>query len=329
MATFSVHISDPPDPDELEHLRALLDPGIGLTRGPDLPHDPSFQVLVAGLPSADELDASPELRVLVIPWAGLPRATRELMLERPGIAVHNIHHNAVAASELAAALLLAAAKRVVPLDAALRGNDWRPRYEPDQAVLLEGKRALVLGYGAVGRRIAAICRGFGMRVSAIRRRVSESPSDRPDEIHSLEALRDLLPRTDVLMVALPLTEATKGLIGERELSLLPRRAILVNVGRGRVVDEQALYRALAERTVRAAGIDVWYEYPRGEDERANTPPSEFPFHELPNVVMSPHRAGAFGVGELEAVRITALAESINAAARGDEIPFRVDVEEGY
>jgi phosphoglycerate dehydrogenase-like enzyme len=329
MASFSVHIPDAPDRDELERLRVLVDAGVELTVGPDLPADPSFRVLVDGLPSAEELDASPGLRVLLIPWAGLPRATRELMLERPGIAVHNIHHNAVAASELAAALLLAAAKRVVPLDAALRMNDWRPRYEPGQAVILRGKRALVLGYGAVGRRIAAICRGLGMPVSAIRRRPGESPADGPDEVHGPDALHALLPEADALVIALPLTEATRGLIGERELKLLPRDAIVVNVGRGRVVDERAFYEALATRSIRAAGIDVWYHYPASEDERASTPPSAFPFSELPNVVMSPHRAGAFGVGELEAARTEAIADAINAAARGDPIPFPVDVEAGY
>lgn len=329
MRGFSVRIHDPPGPDELDRLRALLSPGIELTLGPDLPHDPSYQLLIAGIPSPEELDASPKLSVLVIPWAGLPRATRELMLERPGIAVHNIHHNAAAVSELAVALLLAAAKRVVPLDTSLRLNDWRPRYEPDQAVLLQGKRALVLGYGAVGRRTAVICRGLGMTVSAVRRRVEKTPAGCPDAVHQIDALTDLLPRADALLIALPLTDATMGLIGERELALLPRDAILVNVARGRVVDEGALYRALADGTIRAAGLDVWYNYPQSEGDRANTPPSGFPFGELPNVVMSPHRAGAFGVGELEECRMEALAAAINAAARGDEIPHRVDVEAGY
>jgi phosphoglycerate dehydrogenase-like enzyme len=329
MATFPVHISDPSDVDDIEGFRARLAPCVELTTGPDLPAPATYRVLVGGLPSAEELDASPDLRVLIIPWAGLPRATRQLLLERPAIAVHNIHHNAVAASELAVALLLAAGKRVIPLDAGLRRGDWRPRYEPDQAVLFDGKRALVLGYGAVGRRIATICRGLGMSVAAIRRRPGESREGGPDEVYGPDALHRLLPGADAVLIALPLTEATKGLIGERELSLLPPDAILVNVGRGRVVDEGALYRSLVRRSIRAAGIDVWYSYPGSEAERADTRPSEFPFHELPNVVMSPHRAGAFGVGELEAARTEALAAAINAAASGGAIPFRVDVEEGY
>jgi phosphoglycerate dehydrogenase-like enzyme len=218
---------------------------------------------------------------------------------------------------------------VLPLDAALRRGDWRPRYEPDQAVILQGKRALVLGYGAVGRRIAAICRGMGMRVSAIRRRPEAREAGCLDEVHGSEALSALLPGADALLIALPLTDSTSGLLGEREIGLLPRRTIVVNVGRGRVVDERALYEALASRSIRAAGIDVWYQYPKSEDERARTPPSEFPFHELPNVVMSPHRAGAFGVADLEAARVEAIADAVNAAARGDAIPSPVNVAEGY
>jgi phosphoglycerate dehydrogenase-like enzyme len=168
-----------------------------------------------------------------------------------------------------------------------------------------------------------------MTVTALRRRPEVVPPGCPDRVLGPDALHDALPEADVLQIALPHTEATRGLIGERELSLLPRNAVLVNVARAPIVKEEPLYRALEGRSIRAAGLDVWYAYPKSEEARSSTPPSRFPFGELPNVVMSPHRAGAFSVREVEEARVTALAATLNAAVRGGPVPHPVDVAEGY
>ena len=113
------------------------------------------------------------------------------------------------------------------------------------------------------------------------------------------------------------------------MALMPERAILVNVGRGPVVNEPALYHALRDGTLHAAGLDVWYNYPNDEPGRTSTNPSEYPFCELDNVVMSPHRAGAPNTSETESLRVRALAELLNAAARREPIPNRVDLDLGY
>jgi phosphoglycerate dehydrogenase-like enzyme len=168
-----------------------------------------------------------------------------------------------------------------------------------------------------------------MRVAAIRRRPERTESDCPDEIHTVDSMQTLLPDTDALIVALPLTRRTESLVGERELRLLPKQAVLVNIARGPIVDEKALFDSLQSRSLKAAGLDVWYNYPQDPESRTNTPPSSYPFHELDNVVLSPHRAGALDMERTEILRMEALARSLNAAARGQEIPFPVDVEEGY
>jgi phosphoglycerate dehydrogenase-like enzyme len=93
------------------------------------------------------------------------------------------------------------------------------------------------------------------------------------------------------------------------------------------VAEGALYHALSDGTLYAAGLDVWYNYPPDQAARAHTQPSAYPFHELDNVVMSPHRAG--GSTETERLRMQHLAELLNAAARGESMPNRVDLEAGY
>jgi phosphoglycerate dehydrogenase-like enzyme len=163
----------------------------------------------------------------------------------------------------------------------------------------------------------------------VRRHVGRPPADASDEttVAPLEALQGLLPRAHALLVCLPHTPQTTGLIGAGELALLPPDAVLVNVGRGPIVDQAALYHALRDRRLHAAGLDVWYNYPADEAARAQTPPSAYPFHELDNVVMSPHRAGRST--DTERLRMRHLAEVLNAAARGEPMPNRVDLHSGY
>lgn len=325
MGDLRVHILHRPEPEVLKTLEEALDPGICLTFGADLPADSDFSILVAGRPEEDHLNASPDLERLIIPWAGIPPETRDLCLRFDHLAVHNLHYNAAATAEMAAALLLAAAKFLVPMDQALRRGDWRPRYAPNPSLLLGGKTGLILGYGEIGRRLSRICMALEMRLRAIRSSLGDE--DAPVKVYTTEALRQLLPETQVLMICLPHTPDTDRLIGERELALLPADALLINVARGGIVDERALYQALKEKTLAAAGLDVWYQYPADEANRGDTAPSRFPFSELENVVMSPHRGG--GWRRAEVFRMGALAELLNAASRGEELGNRVDVSAGY
>lgn len=320
-----VHLLRQPDESALARLRSRLHPEVQLTSGSVLPAPAEYHILIAGRPERRHLTSSPSLQSLIIPWAGLARPTRQLMLEFPQIAVHNLHHNAQPVAEQVIALLLAAAKFIVPMDRALRAHDWTRRYQPNPSILLEGRTALIVGYGAIGQRVARLCRGLGMKVVAIRRRAGQAADG--TICHSPESLPRLLPQAGALLICLPHTQETTGLIGAEELDLLPEKAILVNVGRGPIVDEATLYHALRDGDLYAAGLDVWYNYPADEDARLHTQPSAFPFHKLENVVMSPHRAG--GSAETERLRMDHLAHLLNAAASGEPMPNRVDVEAGY
>jgi phosphoglycerate dehydrogenase-like enzyme len=323
-----VHFSHPLSAEERRLLEDALDPGIAVTMGPELPDPATYDTLVAGRPSREELAAGKALRRLIIPWAGLPAETRALLPDFPHLDVHNLHHNAAPVAELAMMLLLAAAKFTLRYDAALRAGDWRIRYDrPGPAVLLDGKRALVLGYGAIGRRVARACRALGMSVLATRRRAGAPTPDEGVMVYPPAALPALLPQAAALIICLPLTPETDGLLGAAELALLPPGAVLVNIGRARIVAEDALYAALRSGQLHAAGLDVWYSYPPDEAARAHHRPSAYPFHELDNVVMSPHRGGA--ADETARLRMSALAELLNAAARGEPVPNRVDPAAGY
>lgn len=307
----------------LDALRAQAGEGIAFETGEDAP--PGARVLVSGVPSAEQLDACPDLERVIIPYAGVPEKTRALLAERPPLSLHNLHHNAAPTAELAVALLLAAVKRIVPHDRDLRRGDWRRRYGEPETTTLEGRTALVLGYGAIGRRVARACLGLGMHVDAVRRSGESGPGK--VGMHTLDALDELLPRADALMLCLPLTDETRGLLDAKRLALLPQGACLVNVGRGALVDEEALFEALRTGALDSAGLDVWYRYPRAEEERAETLPSALPFHELDNVVLSPHRAGLTRQNEPQRAR--SLLELLQAAARGDEVGNRVDTSRGY
>jgi phosphoglycerate dehydrogenase-like enzyme len=196
---------------------------------------------------------------------------------------------------------------------------------------LHGRTATILGYGRIGQRVGRVCHALDMHVIGIRRHAAEPDPERilDDyvELHPPADLRELLPRTDVLVVSVPLTQETEGLIGAAELAQLPREAVIVNVGRGRVIDEAALYHALRDRTILAAGLDVWYHYPMRDEDRGHTAPSRYPFHELNNVVMSPHRGG--WITAAEESRVTELASLLRAAAEGRPIPSAVDKVLGY
>ena len=257
----------------------------------------------------------------------MPEQTRSLLAERSEITLHNLHHNAAPTAELAITLMLAALKRVVPHDRDLRLGDWTRRYETPETTTVDGSHALILGYGAIGQRVARACRALGMTVTAIRRSGGESVNEAGVSLYGPEDLQLQLGYAEVLFLCLPLTFETRGLIGAAELGRLPPGACLVNVGRGELVDEEALFRALDDGRLDSAGLDVWYRYPKRKAARSYTPPSAYPFHGLDNVVLSPHRAGL--TQENEPLRARHLATLLNAAAAGTEVGNVVDLALGY
>lgn len=327
--TLNVHLIDGYNPQVIDYLKAKLEPGIRLTTGTAVSITGDIHILVAGRPDREHLEVNKDLHTLIIPWTGIPPQTRQLAADFPQIAIHNLHHNATPVAEMTVTLLLAAAKKLIPFDAALRQGDWTPRYqEPAPSLTLQGKRVLILGYGEIGRRVARICDSMGMKVWAIKRKPTPENSDKyVEKVHPPEELHKLLPFAQALVITLPLTEMTEGLIGENELRLMPSDTVLVNIGRALIVHEEALYEALRNGRIGAAGLDVWYNYPTDEESRSSTLPANYPFWELENVVLSPHRAGL--TEDINYLRMDHLAVLLNAAARKKQIPNRVNLQLGY
>lgn len=324
-----IYIPATPAPEDLRHLTDNLDERLSIFTGDTIPDE--YHVLVTGRPSEAQLQASPCLHTLLIPFAGLPTVTREQMRDYPNITIYNLHHNKVTTGEMALSLLFACARQLIPAHNRFRQHDWTPRYAPLQQVILYQKTVLILGYGSIGQYIAPVLKALGMNVLGIRR----TQSDSDNGIYTLDSLHDLLPKADVLMVTIPATDETTGLLGETEFDLLPDNAIVVNVGRAGVIDQQAFYDALKSGKLHAGASDVWYHYPSGnleppfDDKNMTVAPADVPFHELDNMVMSPHRAGAFGNADVERMRYTRMAELMNQLAKGEHLPNRVDLDRGY
>jgi phosphoglycerate dehydrogenase-like enzyme len=156
------------------------------------------------------------------------------------------------------------------------------RWDPFAPEMVQGRWMGIVGYGDIGRAVAARARSLGMRVRALRRRAAEPPGDPvPDEMLPAERLTELMARSDDVVVATPLTPETRGLIGEREIRAMKPTGVLVNVGRGAVVQEQPLVDALRARAIRGAALDVFETEPL---------PAGHPFFGLDNVLLSPHCA---------------------------------------
>jgi len=316
--TLHLHLSAGFDDSGREALRRRL-PGFAITHGPD-PH-PDTEIWATGSASSETLGALQGLRSIVVPWAGVPEKLVETLASRPQISLHNLHHNADATAEMALALLLSASRQLPRADQQIREGCWGMRFGPPEPTLLHGRTALVLGCGSIGIRVARICRAMGMRVHGVRR--AESQGD-PKWMHGFDQLSNLLAKTHALIITAPLTRETRGMIGARELARMPAGGILVNVGRGAIVDEEALFGALKSGHLAAAGIDTWYTYPKGDEACL---PSRFPFHEMENVTMSPHRGGA--ASQVEGERVRHMVKLVKALAGGDQSFWRVDLAKGY
>lgn len=282
------------------------------------------QVIVDGSPPEELLDGACLERV-VVPYAGIGGRLREALLARPHLRAHNSHFNDAMVAQHAAALLLAVASRVAAGDRALRRGDWGPpeHGRDGRGLFLRGGKALLLGYGRIAQATAPALAALGLELVAFRRR-PEPGADVPQV--GPAGLKDALAAADVVVCTLPLTPGTEGLIGAEELAAMKPTAILVNVGRGGVIAEEPLYRALAEGRLFGAGLDVWYVYPGSDEERRSTLPSRFPFHELDNVVMTPHSANDVRGWREAAVRD--VFATLAAIARGEERNL-VDPAQGY
>jgi phosphoglycerate dehydrogenase-like enzyme len=257
--------------------------------------------------------AAPRLRLVQVPGAGLDRIDRTAL--GPGTALANAYGHDTGIAEYVLGAMLAMSRAFCRIDADLRRGQWDSVWSGAAVPLwseLAGKTLGILGYGRIGQAVARRALAFDMDVLAIRRDPSQPDPHRLAFVRGPAAVDEVLGRADYLAVTLALTPDTRGLIDARRLRLMKPTAILINVARGEVVDEDALYLALRDGTIAGAALDVWYRYPAGGP---STLPGHRPFHTLSNVLMTPHVSG-WTEGMMDA-RAGIIAENIHRIARGD------------
>ena len=272
--------------------------------------------------------AAPRLGAVVWMHAGCDTLDFE-MLRRRGIKVCNVRGgNAIPVAEHAMGLMLGVAKRVTQRHQWVQEALWQPTWEPGFAgVELMGRTLAIIGLGMIGTAIARRAKAFDMRVSAIRRH-PERGGEHADSVHGPDALHDVLAEADFAIIATPITAETVGFIDAAALACMKPSAFLINIARGNLIVEQALYDALTESRLRGYAADVWWSYSNTSPSTYHYPiPSRTGLHKLPNVLASGDQAA--NVEGLKDRLIDMAIESLAAHARGEAMPRAVDLELGY
>jgi phosphoglycerate dehydrogenase-like enzyme len=192
-------------------------------------------------------------------------------------------------------------------------------WEPFDVTMVSGQTLGIVGYGSIGRAVATRARAVGMNVLGLRR-VSQKPTEDSliDEVYESKQILEMLPRCDYVVVTLPLTEQTRGLIGDAEFAVMKKNAVVINVGRGPTVDEGAMIKALSQRRIRGAALDVFDQEPL---------PQGHPFYSLENVLLSPHCADHTSDWHDNAMRF--FIEQLERFRRGETLLNVVDKASGY
>jgi phosphoglycerate dehydrogenase-like enzyme len=261
----------------------------------------------------NDMPPAPNLRLLHLPGAGTDDIAFPFV--PPQATVCNVFEHEIGIAEYVFAAMLQWVIGIPRMDAALRQSDWYGSHlcGPRHGELF-GQTLGIVGYGRIGREVAARARPFGLKVLACSR--TPRPGDGlVDEILPMGDLDSLLAQADFVLLALPLDDSTAGLIGDARIALMKRTAVIINVARGALIDERALYAACRDRRIGGAVIDTWYRYPAAGETRAA--PSALPFHELDNVIMTPHGSG-WTEGLLPR-RCRLIAQNLDRVARGEPL----------
>lgn len=212
------------------------------------------------------------------------------------------------------AMLLSFSRGIIHFVRQQQQRQWSPDVRLSE---LHGKTLGIIGLGSIGREIARLGAAFGMRVLGVRRTPGQ-PVEGVHRVVSFEGIDMVLKESDYVVLTVPLTEETRGMIGARELALMNKHAVLINVARGEVVDEPALVRALEQKQIAGAGLDVFSQEPL---------PADSPLYELDNCLISPHRAAISPQYMDRAIDL--FCRNLEAYIKGDPLPNRVDPAKGY
>lgn len=292
---------------------------------------PKAQIMVGWRLTRELLDAAEQLSLFINPGVGVQHLIelfREVNIKRNVILV-NGHGNTYFAAQYAVSLLLALMNKVIPHHNWMVDGAWRKGDGDAISIPLRNRNVGLLGYGAVNRKVHRFLSGFDLKFSVLRRtwQGRKNTLVGPVEKYEQGDLHSFLPAVDTLIIAVPHTSWTEGLLKEKELKMLGPKGLLVNVARGSVIDEAGLFKVLKNKKIAGAAIDVWYDYHPKPDNHGHKYPYSQPFHQLDNIVLSPHRA-ASPFTDLK--RWDEVIENISRFSQGNKEPFNmVDLDLEY
>lgn len=275
------------------------------------------EVHVGGRFTAEMAGVAEKLRLVHVVGAGTDRI--DFASLPAGVAVANTFHHERSIAEYVLGAVIMITRGFLEQDRALRRERWATSvYESTiaQPRITAETRVGFVGFGHIGTLSWGLLRGIGCSGAAVTGSGSVDAA-----AHGLawagdtSRLDELCRESDVLVVSAPLTERTRGLIGAAQLRALGPDGVLVNVGRGPLVDERALYEALRDGVIRGAAVDVWYRYPAGRG--VLTAPADLPFSQLPNILMTPHSSGI--TSDTFTGRADDIADNIGRLARGEPL----------
>jgi phosphoglycerate dehydrogenase-like enzyme len=234
-----------------------------------------------------------------------------------GAAVCNSFGHETAIAEYVVMVWLAVHHRLFEISGEFRKDgSWRSSWVESGAPHGEvrGSTLGIVGYGRVGREVARRAVPFGARILAANRTLRE-PEPGVERVYPMAELDHMLPECDTVALCTALGPETAGLIDAHRLALMKPTAFLINIARGQIADEDALYAALRDGRIGGAALDVWWQYPTAAEPRRRG--SRHPFHELPNVIVTPHNSG-WTTGMVRR-RWDEVAENLRRFAAGEEL----------
>ncbi|MCG3226639.1 MAG: hypothetical protein H7645_06955 [Candidatus Heimdallarchaeota archaeon] len=321
-----------PDEESEKAIREILDESAELVIFNDLNEDDKevalsqAEIILGFSLSEEQLQKAKNLKFQQTFATGVDRHQLKIFKER-GIVFSNNHGHAFIIAEFGFAMLNAASKELLQNDQLLRKGDWHPRKY--NSVTLFNKTLLFLGYGEIAKSFKKFVEPFKMKFIAVKK--SKTSDDSDVKIYLPEEKLEAISQADFIFNSLPKTPKTINFLDKEEFEVMKPDTIVINVGRGDTINDEALYNALKDKKIKGAAIDTWYIYPdkRGGEDQEPMPcyPSKFPFHELDNIIMSPHRAWATDLQLFEITKNLLL--NINRFIREEKLVNIVDLDEGY
>ncbi|NVM17992.1 MAG: hypothetical protein HWN80_09765 [Candidatus Lokiarchaeota archaeon] len=254
---------------------------------------PNADILIGWRPSKTILDRASKLKLFINPGAGVNHLLKLFtrLNKKRKVLLVNGHGNSYFVAQHVVALLLTLMNKTIPHHIWMKEGRWRTGDDDAESIPLRSRKIGLLGYGAINQKVHQFLSGFEVKFHILRvnwnKQKDELPT--PAKKYNFNQLHDFLKEIDVLIIGIPVTSLTSGLIKSEEISLLGSNGLIVNVSRGEIINQEDLYKALKNKIILGAAIDVWYDYHPHRDKNGVKRPYKFPFHTLDNIILSPHR----------------------------------------